>query len=282
MDLIGDIAAIRTPVPQPGDVTPEEFYADAREQAEQARKDDATNLQAQCDGLDEDPLLLALGNARARTEAADREIRLLLAYGREFHGNRPYKLDPLAEASGMTPPASAPPTAAVKSKPWPARSTGRRTVTGPGRTETGNDQRPRTRPRRLHLPAPVVRTGHGHRRPRLHRRPLQRELGDVGDVSDSVEAVLRERRGRLRAHPGQLPDRTRSQERGDRLGGVVDDGAPTRRGERASHGGEQPVGGGPRTTAYPVQGERAQLNEFGDVAGVPAPSLGQAGWREAQ
>lgn len=103
MDLIGDIAAIRTPVPQPGDVTPEEFCDDAREQAEQARKDDAANLQAQCDGLEEDPLLLALGNARARREAADREIRLLLAYGREFHGNRPYKLDPLAEASGMTP-----------------------------------------------------------------------------------------------------------------------------------------------------------------------------------
>ncbi|WP_328373620.1 hypothetical protein OG800_50630 (plasmid) [Streptomyces sp. NBC_00445] len=103
MNLIGDIAAIRIPLPQPGDVTPEELYPDAREQAEQARKDEASALEAQCDDLEEDPLLLALGNARAARDAADREIRLLLAYGREFHGDRPYKLDPLAKASGLTP-----------------------------------------------------------------------------------------------------------------------------------------------------------------------------------
>ncbi|MEF3117557.1 hypothetical protein [Streptomyces chrestomyceticus] len=102
MDLIGDITAIRTPLPQPGDVTPEDCLDDAREQAEQARKEDAADLQAQCDGLEEDPLLLALSNARARREAADREIRHLLAYGREFHGRRAYGLDTLAEASGMS------------------------------------------------------------------------------------------------------------------------------------------------------------------------------------
>ncbi|MEV5898551.1 hypothetical protein [Streptomyces sp. NPDC052127] len=44
----------------------------------------------------------ALRTCRA-AEAADREIRHLLAYGREFHGDRPYKLEPLAQASGMTP-----------------------------------------------------------------------------------------------------------------------------------------------------------------------------------
>ncbi|MFF3489528.1 hypothetical protein ACFYXC_40830 [Streptomyces sp. NPDC002701] len=103
MDLIGDITAIRIPLPQPGDVTPQELYPDARDQTEQDRTADASALEAQCDGLDEDALLLALGNARARREAADREIRHLLAYGREFHGDRPYKLDALAQASGMTP-----------------------------------------------------------------------------------------------------------------------------------------------------------------------------------
>ncbi|MEW2574413.1 hypothetical protein [Streptomyces sp. NPDC047070] len=103
MDLIGDITAIRIPLPQPGDVTPEEHYPDAREQAEQARAADASALEAQCDGLGEDALLLALGSARARREAADREIRHLLAYGREFHGDRPYRLDALARAAGMTP-----------------------------------------------------------------------------------------------------------------------------------------------------------------------------------
>ncbi|WP_158013060.1 hypothetical protein [Streptomyces sp. Root369] len=58
---------------------------------------------AQCDDLQEDPLLIALGNARAAREAADREIRRLLAYGREFRGDRPYQLEPLAQASGLTP-----------------------------------------------------------------------------------------------------------------------------------------------------------------------------------
>ncbi|MDQ1041625.1 hypothetical protein QFZ75_008127 [Streptomyces sp. V3I8] len=50
------------------------LYPDAREQAEQARTTEASALEAQCDGLEEDALLLALGNARARREAADREI----------------------------------------------------------------------------------------------------------------------------------------------------------------------------------------------------------------
>ncbi|MFI6661492.1 hypothetical protein ACIBL8_38925 [Streptomyces sp. NPDC050523] len=103
MDLIEDIAAIREPLPEPGSVTPEELFDDAYTQAQQARSDYAADLEAQCDGLGEDPLLLAIGNARARKEAADREIRLLLAYGREFHAERAYKLEQLAEISGMTP-----------------------------------------------------------------------------------------------------------------------------------------------------------------------------------
>ncbi|MGW0771849.1 hypothetical protein [Streptomyces sp. NPDC002676] len=79
-----------------------EELVDACEQAAAEREQYAADLQAQCDGLEEDPLLVALGNARAAKEAADREIRLLLAYGREFHGERPYKLEPLAQASGYT------------------------------------------------------------------------------------------------------------------------------------------------------------------------------------
>ncbi|MFJ5157066.1 hypothetical protein ACIQCF_37150 [Streptomyces sp. NPDC088353] len=102
MDLIGDLAAIRVPPPQPGNVTLEDLYPDALAEAEQAREDYAFALAAQRDDLQEDPLLIALGNARAAREAADREIRHLLAYGREFHGRRPYGLDALAEASGMS------------------------------------------------------------------------------------------------------------------------------------------------------------------------------------
>ncbi|MFE7712722.1 hypothetical protein ACFU6I_44960 [Streptomyces sp. NPDC057486] len=41
-------------------------------------------------------------DARARKAAADAEIRRLLAYGREFHGARPYRLESLAGAGSMT------------------------------------------------------------------------------------------------------------------------------------------------------------------------------------
>ncbi|MFP1629778.1 hypothetical protein ACLB9X_32505 [Streptomyces sp. 5K101] len=102
MDLISDIAAIRFPLPSPGSVTPPDLYFEACEQAERLRAEEAENLQAASEGLDADPLLLALQDARARKAAADAEIRRLLAYGREFHGARPYRLESLAEASGMT------------------------------------------------------------------------------------------------------------------------------------------------------------------------------------
>ncbi|OIJ85074.1 hypothetical protein BIV25_45055 [Streptomyces sp. MUSC 14] len=83
-------------------MTPEDCFPDALEQALKDREEYAESLQDLCDALKEDPLLVALGNARARKEAAETEIRQLLAYGREFHGGRPYKLEPLAEASGMS------------------------------------------------------------------------------------------------------------------------------------------------------------------------------------
>ncbi|WP_351234798.1 hypothetical protein [Streptomyces sp. NPDC002133] len=90
-------------MPTPDDVSPGEFYPDACEQVERERAEHAADLQAQADGLDEDPVILAIGNARTRREAAEREIRLLLAYAREFHADRPYKLEQLAQAAGMTP-----------------------------------------------------------------------------------------------------------------------------------------------------------------------------------
>jgi hypothetical protein len=49
-----------------------------------------------------DPLLVALRQTRRRREAAESEIRQLLAYGREFMGPRPYRLVDLATASGMS------------------------------------------------------------------------------------------------------------------------------------------------------------------------------------
>jgi len=46
MDWIGGLAAIRVPVPQPGDVTPQELYPEALAEAEQARADYAFALEA--------------------------------------------------------------------------------------------------------------------------------------------------------------------------------------------------------------------------------------------
>ncbi|MFB7374195.1 hypothetical protein ACFC0D_30605 [Streptomyces sp. NPDC056222] len=89
-------------MPAPGSVTPPDLYFDACEQTERLRTEEAENLDAASEGLDTDPLLLALEDARARKAAADAEIRLLLAYGREFHGTRPYRLESLAQASGLT------------------------------------------------------------------------------------------------------------------------------------------------------------------------------------
>ena len=49
-----------------------------------------------------DVLLAALADARQRKQQAAQDIRLLLAYAREFATPRPYRLADLAEASGMS------------------------------------------------------------------------------------------------------------------------------------------------------------------------------------
>ena len=49
-----------------------------------------------------DVLLAALADARHRKEQAAQDVRLLLAYAREFTVPRPYRLADLAEAAGMS------------------------------------------------------------------------------------------------------------------------------------------------------------------------------------
>jgi hypothetical protein len=49
-----------------------------------------------------DVLLAALADARQRKEQAAQDMRLLLAYAREFATPRPYRLADLAEAAGMS------------------------------------------------------------------------------------------------------------------------------------------------------------------------------------
>jgi hypothetical protein len=100
-DPYADIAAIRHPMPQSGQADPPDCLDDARQDTLERRIDDAGNLEAASDGVETDPLILAIQEARVRRQAADTEIRRLIAYGRKFVP-RPYQLHVLAAASGMT------------------------------------------------------------------------------------------------------------------------------------------------------------------------------------
>ncbi|WP_189956751.1 hypothetical protein [Streptomyces alanosinicus] len=102
MHPIEELAALRNPMPEPGTVTPEDCYDDACQQVDQQRKSDALSLEAAGDQLETDPLLLALDDLKAQKEAVDAQIRRLLAWGREFHGSRPYGLEELARRAGYS------------------------------------------------------------------------------------------------------------------------------------------------------------------------------------
>ena len=51
---------------------------------------------------DYDPLLSEIGAARNAMLTAEARMRLLIAYGREFPRPRPYRLEDLARAAGMS------------------------------------------------------------------------------------------------------------------------------------------------------------------------------------
>ncbi|GAA2569503.1 hypothetical protein GCM10010398_69310 [Streptomyces fimbriatus] len=48
------------------------------------------------------PAAAGAGDLKAQKEAVDAQIRRLLAYGREFHGSRPYGLEELARRAGYS------------------------------------------------------------------------------------------------------------------------------------------------------------------------------------
>src|SRR6476660_900833 len=94
-DICDDVAAIMHPLDAAeGDAAGDEVEAQRREHAERL------GLVWQEQG--DDPLLVALRAARLRKLRAEEDIRLLIAYGREFVRPRPYKLIELAEAAGLS------------------------------------------------------------------------------------------------------------------------------------------------------------------------------------
>jgi hypothetical protein len=99
-DLIDNISAITA---RPDlDRQPAEVHRDIAAAAEDERAELAGQLRLARDEGGEDPLLTLVELARDRMLAAERELRLLLAYAREFAEPRPYRLEDLARAAGMS------------------------------------------------------------------------------------------------------------------------------------------------------------------------------------
>jgi hypothetical protein len=99
-DMIDNITAI---VARPGlDGQPEDARGDIAAAAEDERAELAGQLRLARDEGGEDPLLTLVERARDRMLAAERDLRLLLAYAREFTEPRPYRLEDLARAAGMS------------------------------------------------------------------------------------------------------------------------------------------------------------------------------------
>ena len=103
-DLVADLVDLTHPLPEPpdGDVEPDGWSAvidqvsGDREAYEQALRLTWEHE----DGYD--PLLGEIAAARHAMLAAEARMRLLMAYGREFTRPRPYRLEDLARAAGMS------------------------------------------------------------------------------------------------------------------------------------------------------------------------------------
>jgi AraC-like DNA-binding protein len=99
-DLIDNITTILAWTDLDG--VPDEARGYISEEAENERAELAEGLRRAWDEGDEDPLLVSLARARGRMLDAERDLRLLIAYAREFTEPRPYRLEDLARAAGMS------------------------------------------------------------------------------------------------------------------------------------------------------------------------------------
>ena len=106
-DIITDLTDLTHPMPE----EPEEFEDEDQANGWRAQADEEVRQREEYeeylrllleheDGYD--PLLDAIGGARDAMLAAEARMRLLIAYGREFTRPRPYRLEDLARAAGMS------------------------------------------------------------------------------------------------------------------------------------------------------------------------------------
>ncbi len=105
-DIIGDLVNIVHPVPDRpgGDASEHDLQGWSHWAEEIARQRERFHHDRELawDDGDLDPLLGEIAEARQSMVAAQKRLRLLVAYGREFVQPRPYRLDDLARAAGMS------------------------------------------------------------------------------------------------------------------------------------------------------------------------------------
>ena len=106
-DIITDLVDLTHPLPE----DPGEFADDDEATGWSALCEEVAEDREACEqGLrltwehedDYDPLLGEIAAARNAMLAAEARMRLLIAYGREFTRPRPYRLEDLARAAGMS------------------------------------------------------------------------------------------------------------------------------------------------------------------------------------
>ncbi len=106
-DLVSDLAALLLPLPaRPGssaeDDLDEAAWSAVSEQIYEERAELEESLRLGWDEGGHDPVLALVAEARRQMLDAERRMRLLIAYAREFVGPRPYTLDDLARSAGMS------------------------------------------------------------------------------------------------------------------------------------------------------------------------------------
>ncbi len=104
-DLVADLVDLTHPLPEPpnGDAEPDGWSA-VLDQVSEDREayEQALRLTWEHDDGGYDPLLGEIAAARHAMLAAEAQMRRLIAYGREFTRPRPYRLEDLAQAAGMS------------------------------------------------------------------------------------------------------------------------------------------------------------------------------------
>lgn len=105
-DVVSDLTALVHPLPVrpglPDGEDDEEGWSLVADQVLRDREELSEQLYLNWEHGDADPLLGLVAEARREMLDAERRMRLLIAYGREFVGPRPYTLDGLAQAAGMS------------------------------------------------------------------------------------------------------------------------------------------------------------------------------------